>query len=219
MKVTNDRLLCEIKDILLVNLFYDSMDYVNEESTIYDLFWLKDHYWNSKRKDKLAALDLPESKSEQILEINKQISYHMHFNKSVIIAKNSFRSIVSTMYPKLSYKGVNAICNYILETYFENGVEDEFFTYQHRRYQEYFYTLCLYELYKCDVGSLRKEQIFTNYELFDEFVLPYFEDRSEKEKQLPYAIETRLFKTYMGKIHYGELMNQDINICMNFVMQ
>lgn len=199
LKVTNDRLLCEIKDILLVNLFYDSMDYVNEESTIYDLFWLKDHYWNSKRKDKLAALDLPESKSEQILEINKQISYHMHFNKSVIIAKNSFRSIVSTMYPKLSYKGVNAICNYILETYFENGVEDEFFTYQHRRYQEYFYTLCLYELYKCDVGSLRKEQIFTNYELFDEFVLPYFEDRSEKEKQLPYAIETRLFKTYMGK--------------------
>ena len=46
---------------------------------------------------------------------------------------------------------------------------------------------------------MRKEQIFTNYELFDEFVLPYFEDRSEKEKQLPYAIETRLFKTYMGK--------------------
>lgn len=199
LKVTNNKLLCEIKDILLVNLFYDSMDYVNEATTIYDLFSLKDYYWNSKRTDKLAALDLPEPQSDQILEINKQIAYRMHCDKSVIIAKNSFRSIVSTMYPKLSYKGVNAICNYILETYFENGIEDEFFTYQHRRYQEYFYTLCLYDLYKCDIGNLRKEQIFTNYELFDEFVLPYFGDRSDKEKQLPYAIETRLLKTYMGK--------------------
>lgn len=199
LKLTDGRLLREIKDILLVNLLYDSMDYVNEATTIYDLFWLKDHYWNSKRTDKLATLDLPEPQSDQILEINKQIAYHMHCDKSVIIAKSRFRSIVSTMYPKLSYTGVNVICNYILETYFENGTEDEFFTYQHRRYQEYFYTLYLYDLYKYDVGSLRKEQIFTNYELFEEFVLPYFEDRSNKEKQLPYAIETRLLKTYMGK--------------------
>lgn len=199
LKVTNNNLLCEMKDILLVNLFFDSMDYVNEGTTIYDLFWLKDHYWNSKRADKLVSLDLPEPQSDQILEINKKIAYRMHRDNSVIIAKNSFRSIVSTTYPKLSYKGVNAICNYILETYFENGMEDEFFTYQHRRYQEYFYTLCLYDLYKCNIGNLRKEQIFTNYELFDEFVLPYFEDRSNKEKQLPYAIEMRLLKTYMGK--------------------
>ena len=86
------------------------------------------------------------------------------------------------MYPQLSYKDVNAVCNYILETYFENRIEDEFYSYQHRRYQEYFYTLSLYDLYKYNVGNLRKEQIFTNYELFDEFVLPYFEDRSDKEK-------------------------------------
>lgn len=64
---------------------------------------------------------------------------------------------------------------------FENRIEDEFYSYQHRRYQEYFYTLSLYDLYKYNVGNLRKEQIFTNYELFDEFVLPYFEDRSDKE--------------------------------------
>lgn len=199
LKKTNSRLLYELKDILLISLFYDSIEYVNEETTIYDLFRMKDYYWNNKRRDKLTALDLPESQSEQILKINKQVAYHMHSEKSVIIAKDSFRNIISTMYPKLSYKGVNTICNYILETYFENGSEDEFFTYQHRRYQEYFYTLYLYDLYKCNVGNLRKEQIFTNYELFDEFILPYFEDRNNKEKQLPYAIETRLIKTYMGK--------------------
>lgn len=199
LKVTNKKLLCEIQDILLLNLFYDSIDYVNEGTTIYDLFWLKDHYWNSKRKDKLIALDLPEPQSDGILEINKQIAYQMHRDKSVIILKKNFKNIISKKFTKLSYKGVNAICNYILETYFENGTEDEFYSYQHRRYQEYFYTLSLYDLYKYDVGNLRKEQIFTNYELFDEFVLPYFEDRSDKEKQLPYSIEVRLFNTYMGK--------------------
>lgn len=199
LKITNKKLFDEIKDILLVNLFYDSMNYVSNGTTIYDLFWLKDHYWNSKRKDKLIALNLPEPQSDEILEINKQIAYHMHSDKTVIIAKKNFRNIVSKMYPQLSYKDVNAVCNYILETYFENRIEDEFYSYQHRRYQEYFYTLSLYDLYKYNVGNLRKEQIFTNYELFDEFVLPYFEDRSDKEKQLPFSIEVRLFKTYMGK--------------------
>ncbi|WP_313129477.1 NACHT domain-containing protein [Anaerocolumna sp.] len=199
LKVTNKKLLCEIQDILLLNLFYDSINHVNDGTTIYDLFWLKDHYWNSKRKNKLTALDLPEPQSDEILEINKRIAYQMHCSKSVIISQKNFRNIVSKRFPKLSYKGVNAICNYILETYFENGTEDEFYSYQHRRYQEYFYTLSLYDLYKYDVGNLRKEQIFTNYELFDEFVLPYLEDRSDKEKQLPYSIEVRLFKTYMGK--------------------
>ena len=195
------------------------MNYVSNGTTIYDLFWLKDHYWNSKRKDKLIALNLPEPQSDEILEINKQIAYHMHSDKTVIIAKKNFRNIVSKMYPQLSYKDVNAVCNYILETYFENRIEDEFYSYQHRRYQEYFYTLSLYDLYKYNVGNLRKEQIFTNYELFDEFVLPYFEDRSDKEKQLPFSIEVRLFKTYMEKIHCGELMNQDISIYENSLMQ
>lgn len=199
LKKINKKLLYEIKDILLLNLFYDSIDYVNEGTTIYDLFWLKDYYWNNKRKEKLIALDLPEPQSDEILEINKQIAYQMHCDKSVIVSKKNFKNIVSEKFPKLSYKGVNAICNYILETYFENSTEDEFYSYQHRRYQEYFYTLSLYELYKYDVCNLRKEQIFTNYELFDDFVLPYIEDRSDKEKQLPYSIEVRLFKTYMGK--------------------
>lgn len=69
LKITNKKLFDEIKDILLANLFYDFMDHVNKETTIYDLFWLKDHYWNSKRKDKLTALNLPEPQSNEILEI------------------------------------------------------------------------------------------------------------------------------------------------------
>lgn len=122
-------------------------------------------------------------------------------------------------YPQLSYKDVNAVCNYILETYFENRIEDDVLLYQHRRYQEYFYTLSLYDLYKYNVGNLRKEQIFTNYELFDEFVLPYFEDRSDKEKQLPFSIEVRLnLKHIWEKIHCGELMNQDISIYEKFLL-
>ena len=106
---------------------------------------VKGSFWNSKRKDKLIALNLPEPQSDEILEINKQIAYHMHSDKTVIIAKKNFRNIVSKMHPQLSYKDVNAVCNYILETYFENRIEDEFYSYQHRRYQEYFYTLSLYD--------------------------------------------------------------------------
>lgn len=199
LKIINKKLLCEIRDILLLNLFYDAIEYVYDGTTIYDLFWLKEQYWFNKRKDKLTALDLPEPQSEGILEINKRIAYQMYHSKSVIISKNKFRNVVFNCFPRLNYKETNSICNYILETYFENNAEDEFYSYQHRRYQEFFYTLFLYDLYKQDVGNLRKEQIFTNYELFDKFVLPYLEDRSDKEKQLSYSVEVRLFKTYMGK--------------------
>lgn len=199
LKIINKKLLYEIRDILLLNLFYDAIEYVHDGTTIYDLFWLKEQYWFNKRKDKLTALDLLEPQSEGILEINKRIAYQMYHSKSVIISKKKFRNVVFNCFPRLNYKETNSICNYILETYFENNAEDEFYSYQHRRYQEFFYTLLLYDLYKQDVGNLRKEQIFANYELFDKFILPYLEDRSGKEKQLSYSIEVRLFKTYMGK--------------------
>ena len=126
LKITNKKLFDEIKDILLVNLFYDSMNYVSNGTTIYDLFWLKDHYWNSKRKDKLIALNLPEPQSDEILEINKQITYHMHSDKTVIIAKKNFRNIVSKMYPQLSYKDVNTVCNLIEDTFLRIGLRMSF---------------------------------------------------------------------------------------------
>ena len=86
LKITNKKLFDEIKDILLVNLFYDSMNYVSNGTTIYDLFWLKDHYWNSKRKDKLIALNLPEPQSDEILEINHSARSKNVFAEGAIAA-------------------------------------------------------------------------------------------------------------------------------------
>lgn len=197
LKKENQTLLHDVKDILLLTLLYDTVENVSDTTNIYDLFSLKDMYCN--RQGKLDNLDLPEPISNSILEINKRIAYTMHSNKAVIISRKDFMNILFSMCPRISYKSVNEIADYMLDTYFENDISDEAYSYEHRRYQEYFYILCLYELYLQNPCNLRKEEIFTDNEFFCAFFLPYLEKRSERERNLIVLIEVNLFKTYLGR--------------------
>lgn len=196
IKKENQTLLHDIKDILLLTLLYDTVENVSDTTNIYDLFLLKDMYCN--RQGKLDDLDLPEPKNNSILEINKRIAYTMHSNRAVIISRKDFMDIFFSMFPRISYKSVNETANYMLDTYFENDISDEAYSYEHRRYQEFYYILCLYELYMKNPCNLRKEEVFTNNEFFRMFFLPYLEKRSERERNLISLIEVNLLKTYLG---------------------
>lgn len=196
---SNRHLLGEIKDILLLNLLYDTVESVNDTTNLYDLFALKEYYLDDKQRGKREELDLPEPKSRSVLEINKKIAYLMHNESSVIISQQDFANVIFDLFPKESYQSANKVVNYILDNYFENELNDKFYSYQHRRYQEYFYVLHLYELFKQGVVNMRKEEIFTNCEFFEEFFLPFLQKNIEKEKNVVHLVEMNLFKTYLGK--------------------
>lgn len=199
LKKSKSNLLDEIEDILLVKLLYDTIERVCDATDIYDLFLLKEKYWVDFGQNKIAKLDLPEPKADSILAINEKIAYTMHCNQAVIISKEDFYEIIYSKFPRISYTCANEVSHYLLDSYFENSIEDEYYSYQHRRYQEYFYILYLYKLYGENVRNLRKEEIFTNSEFFEGFFLPFIEKKSDEEKNLPYSLEVKLINTYMGK--------------------
>lgn len=196
LRKNNQTLLHDIKDILLLTLLYNTVENVSDTTNIYDLFLLKDMYCN--RQGKLDDLDLPEPKNDSILEINKRVAYIMHINREVIISRKDFMDIFFSMFPRISYKSVNEIVNYMLDTYFENDISDEVYAYEHRRYQEFYYILRLYELYMNKPYNLRTEEIFTNDEFFRMFFLPYLEKKCERERSIISLIEVNLLKTYLG---------------------
>ncbi len=199
LKNSNNSLLGEIKDILLVKLLYDTIERVSDATDLYDLFLLREKYWIDFDQNKITKLDLPEPKAESILDINEKIAYTMHCNHAVIITREDFWEIIYSKFPRISYTCANEVAGYLLDSYFENSIEDEYYSYQHRRYQEYFYILILYKLYGENIRNLRNEEIFTNCEFFDDFFLPFLEKKSDEEKNLPYSLEVKLFNTYMGK--------------------
>ena len=193
----NPHLLAEIRDILLLSLLYDTVDGVNDTTNLYDLFELKEKHL--KKNAKIDQLDLLEPKDRRIREINKAISYQMHIRKEVVIPQLTFMNCIFDLFPKIGYQGANQIADYMLNNYFENKIDDAFYSYQHRRYQEYFYMLYLYDQYKKNITQLRKEEIFTNCEFFEDFFLPFLLKSTEKEKNIVQLAEVNLFTTYLGK--------------------
>ena len=148
----NPHLLAEIRDILLLSLLYDTVDGVNDTTNLYDLFELKEKHL--KKNAKIDQLDLLEPKDRRIREINKAISYQMHIRKEVVIPQLTFMNCIFDLFPKIGYQGANQIADYMLNNYFENKIDDAFYSYQHRRYQEYFYMLYLYDQYKKNITQL-----------------------------------------------------------------
>lgn len=74
----------------MVKLLYETVEKVSDTTDIYDLFSLREKYWTDFDQKKIAKLDLPEPKSDSILDINEKIAYTMHCNQAVIITKEDF---------------------------------------------------------------------------------------------------------------------------------
>ena len=74
----------EIRDILLINLLWDTIEKLDETSTILDLFDKKiDLLLNtSEHRKYIENLNLLNSKKQAILNLNQDISYEFQKNKT-----------------------------------------------------------------------------------------------------------------------------------------
>ncbi len=78
----NPKLTQELKDILLIKLFWDTINELDENSTILDLLEKKVELLtrNPQYCKNIEGLNLLDPKEDKIIDINKDISYH--FQKS-----------------------------------------------------------------------------------------------------------------------------------------
>jgi len=203
----NQKLLSETKDILLVKLLWDTIESLNENSTILDLLDKKIKLLinEPQYKKNIEELNLLNPKENKIIELNKEISFHFQKRFQFRLAQEDIQEIILAKYPRINYKAVNAILNYIATLFFDgysthspDEADNPTFVYQHRRYQDFFFIQHLAKVYGENPKVLREFNILSNRDFFENLFLNYVRNEYTKDRNLPGIIELNLVEVYLG---------------------
>jgi len=203
----NKKLLSEIKDILLVKLFWDTIENLNQNSTILDLLDKKVKLLISEPQyaKNIEELNLLNPKENKLIELNKEISFHFQKKFQFRLAQKEIQKIILIKYPRIDYKSANTILNYIATLFFDgysspspDESDNSTFVYQHRRYQDFFFIQHLTQVYENNPKVLREFKILSNRDFFENLFLYYLRNEYTKNKNLPGIIELNLIEVYLG---------------------
>lgn len=207
LKLSNPKLVLSITDVLGLILLWDSIEQLNEDSTVLDLYELKVRrvlYDPTHYKD-LPGLNLPNPKDEAILLLNETISYKFHEKFQFLLPLHDLQEIISEAYPKIDYNAINSIINYIASLFFDTsptGPQETHYVYKHRRYQEYFFITLLQKQYATNPSILRELSILSNLELFQTFFMKGLRKKYIEENNLIGCLDLSLLDVYLGN-HSG----------------
>ncbi|PIZ96144.1 MAG: hypothetical protein COX80_02335 [Candidatus Magasanikbacteria bacterium CG_4_10_14_0_2_um_filter_33_14] len=215
LKKYNQSIVQEIGDILLVKLLWDTIEELNESSTILDLLNKKIDLLldDPNHRKNIEHLNLLNTKKEQILRLNQDISFEFHKKFQFRFSQDELQKIILNRFDRLDYEATNSIISYLADLFFENSYATSSelktsYIYQHRRYQEYFFTQKLKSEYEKNPSIIRELKILSNREYLENLFRPYLRKEYEKENNLPGLVELNLIDVYLGK-HKGFGVDDD----------
>lgn len=205
---SNKKLIKEINDVLLIKLFWDSIENLDLNSSILDLLRVKMRLLldSPKHKKHLTQLNLLNKKGDEIAHINEEIAYQMHQKGDLSISQKEFQELLLNEYSRINYKDTDEIIQYVSDLFFDNKrpalPSEDLYIYQHRRYQEYFLAKKIWQLYQRDPQIIRSLNIISNREFFYEIFLKFMLSECIRTNSLISIIEYNLIQLYSGK-HNG----------------
>jgi hypothetical protein len=105
---------------------------LDNDSSIFDLFDLKmDYLFNPKHKKNLESINLLDPKRNEIVEINKDLSFEFQKKFQFAFSKKEVQDLIINKYAKLDYRDVNNVFNYNSDLFFTGG--NDSYIYSHRR--------------------------------------------------------------------------------------
>lgn len=204
---SNRELVNRISDVFLIKLFWDTIDNLTLKSNIIDLLFNKVSLMlkDPSHKKNITELNLLNPKENELILINKEIAFDFQKKYQFRITLKELQNKIQELIVNLDNRSINGIVNYLIDMFFDGssgtGGPDSFI-YGHRRYQEYFLTLKLVEIFENEPETLRKLNILSNYEFLENIFLPYLRNKYVNERNLMRCIELNLIDLYLGN-HRG----------------
>ena len=206
LKQDNAQILDNINDILLIELLWDTIDKLDKDSTVVDLFnnKLKLLLNSPEHRKNLEELNLLNPKGKEIEKINKELVYNLQKDFRLSFTGSELQNLILNMYPRVTYKEVNAIVEYLAKSFFDyqGGKDQELYTYQHRTYQEFFLAQKLKEEYDKDPSVLRRLNILPNKSFFEGLFLKYLRSTYKSENNIIGLIELGVISKYLSMDRY-----------------
>lgn len=216
IKKTNPKLLQEINDVFLVKLFWDTIEELNEDSTVFDILEFKifSQLKSSDHKNNLEDLNLLNPKENHILKLNEVFSYQFSKKYQYRFPHTSLIKIVEDQFNKLDYKSINQILNYNSNAFFDTSEQDPnqsevSYIYQHRRYQEYFFARALKKRFEKDIKIIRSNGVILNPDFFDEIFIKYLEKEYKKANDLAGLVLLKSLEFYQKNSDQWYILESD----------
>lgn len=201
---SNHNLLKDITDVFMVKLLWDTIESLDQYSTVMDLL---DHKVMSQltdvnHKNNIEQLDIINPKEQQILKLNEELSYRFSKKYQYRFKHIEVVKIVKKRFKRNSYKSLNEILSFNTNAFFDSGINnsnssDVTYIYHHRRYQEYFFARGLKKKFEKDMKILRKERLIINSDFFEDVFLKYLQNVYSKESNVAGLILLKSIKHYL----------------------
>lgn len=206
LRHVNPLLISEIRDILMLKILWENVDSLDKNSLFIDLFGINiNHLLDTiDHRKNIEELNLPYPKKQSIIEINEDIAFEMQKQFQFRLTMYRLKEIILQRFPQLDYHSLNSIIHYLCNVFFEDklgfdGGENPTFVYQHRRYQEYFFTLRLKTKYEANSMILRDLNLVSNKEYLNTLFLPYLRKIYEEEQNINGIVDLNLINVYQGQ--------------------
>lgn len=205
LKISNPKLLLEVNDIFLVKLLWDTIESLNESSTVINLLQYKvmSQLKDVNHKNNIEQLDILNPKDEHILKLNEEIAYRFSKKYQYRFKHNEILKILKKRFKRNSYKSLNEILNFNVNAFFDSGIgnlnsSEVSYIYHHRRYQEYFFARSLKKRFESDLKILRKSRLIINSDFFDDIFLKYLQNAYSKNSNISGLILLKSIQYYLN---------------------
>lgn len=191
-----------VTDILTLVMFWKYIFQIADANVLPELMELSVNATlnDIHHRKNLDALNLPNPKQTEIIELNKKLAFYLFENNQFSFNQQQLNQIIGEIFPRCDYKSINEIAGYLADNFFDSSSTDNMqtYAYRHRRFSEYFTLLSIENKIQKNMNYLREKKIIINQDLFDNMLIPYLHSKAIKNQDLPLSFEVGLFNVYMG---------------------
>ena len=168
-----------VTDILTLVMFWKYIFQIADANVLPELMELSVNATlnDIHHRKNLDALNLPNPKQTEIIELNKKLAFYLFENNQFSFNQQQLNQIIGEIFPRCDYKSINEIAGYLADNFFDSSSTDNMqtYAYRHRRFSEYFTLLSIENKIQKNMNYLREKKIIINQDLWRDFLnFPYF---------------------------------------------
>lgn len=136
-----------VTDILTLVMFWKYIFQIADANVLPELMELSVNATlnDIHHRKNLDALNLPNPKQTEIIELNKKLAFYLFENNQFSFNQQQLNQIIGEIFPRCDYKSINEIAGYLADNFFDSSSTDNMqtYAYRHRRFSEYFTLLSI----------------------------------------------------------------------------
>ena len=155
-----------VTDILTLVMFWKYIFQIADANVLPELMELSVNATlnDIHHRKNLDALNLPNPKQTEIIELNKKLAFYLFENNQFSFNQQQLNQIIGEIFPRCDYKSINEIAGYLADNFFDSSSTDNMqtYAYRHRRFSEYFTLLSIENKIQKNMNYLREKKIIIN---------------------------------------------------------